>query len=701
MTEKPILVTGAAGFIGANLVAALAAAGRPVRALVRDQASAQRLESALRLAPRRPELRLAPPAANLGLALNSTNGAGSGPAGAVEVVFGDVRIPAGLAPSARGVAAVIHLAGSYRGTAEELQATHVGGTANLLGSLDPGTRVVYVSSTSVYGWDQAWPADETNPPRPVSPYGRAKLTAESLVNDWQGGATVIARPTIVYGPGDQVGMVPRCLRLLARRGMRFPGTGVNRIHLIHVDDVVSGLMALVDGGEGVFVLAGPQAAPLRRILTVLARAADLPRPGFGLPAGLLGAAGSGLESAWEALGRHGEPPLTRHGVEVATRDRAYSSQRAQTQLGWRPVVDLDEGLAATAQWVRTQPVPGRSGADDGPSPGPGSGSTSRLKVVSGNARSDRAALGFDWRSYLDDPDEGLGTVYERFALDDVLTDAVKRTGAASVLHAPLFGMMGFPGLDAVNLARAGVRVGLLDYDAERLEAVTNTWIELGLEPEVHLVDGPDARCWPHRLDASYDLVFSFAALWWFDDPWAVLAAQARWADQGVLTCVPNKNVFLRMRAALWHRDLFDDLNAEALDRQKLLTAAAGLGLEPVGTGLFDIPPFPDTSIPLAKVVKALLPGKKGPSPAAGPTPAAPGGQAGAGGADEATEGVWAWSILPYLKGLDPTLPDRVAKLAQWERFLPGPLAPGLAHHRYTLFVPSTQPTATPTIAPRR
>jgi hypothetical protein len=304
---------------------------------------------------------------------------------------------------------------------------------------------------------------------------------------------------------------------------------------------------------------------------------------------------------------------------------------------------------------------------------------SAAAVASGNAtEGSEDELGFDWRGYVADPDEGLGTVYERFALRDVLQRAVERTASRSVLHAPLFGMMGFPGLDAVFLAQAGVRVGLLDFLPERMDAVVEQWRRFGLEPETHLVESRDPARWPERLATDYDLVFSFAALWWFEDPWAVVAAHTRWADKAVLTCVPNKNVFIRVREHSWHKGLFERLNLEALDRGALVAAGQRLGLDAVDTGLFDIPPFPDTSVPLAKVARAML-GKK--QREAQPTDDAAG---------EPAKPAWAWSIIPYLTGEQPDLEQRVAKLAAWERFLPGPMAPGLAHHRYTLFVPAAR-----------
>ncbi|HET7720565.1 MAG TPA: hypothetical protein VFK43_11400, partial [Acidimicrobiales bacterium] len=407
--------------------------------------------------------------------------------------------------------------------------------------------------------------------------------------------------------GDEHGMRARAVKLMARGVRGVPGDGQNRIHLLHVDDLVRGLMLLGEKGAGVYVFAGPEATPVARIFALLAAGAGLPPPRFGLPA---------------APARL----VARHAVDVLTRDRAYSSARAAAELGWRSEVHVEDGVLSTGAWLAAQ----RS-----------------------------TAHGFDWHNYVDDPDEGLGTVYERFALRDVLQSAIDRTGATSVLHAPAFGMMGFPGLDAVFCARAGVRVGLLDYDAERLEAVRAQWAELGLEPEIHLVDGPDPSTWPDQLPQRYDLVFSFAALWWFDDPWAVLAAQARWADKAVLCCVPNKNVFMQLRAKLWHKELFrSELNEHALDREAATVAAGRLGLQPTGTGLFDIPPFPDTSVPIAKILRR--------------------GKASEGGA-------WVWSILPYLKGEDPTMEERITRLASWERFVPGVVAPALAHHRWHLF----------------
>ena len=135
-------------------------------------------------------------------------------------------------------------------------------------------------------------------------------------------------------------------------------------------------------------------------------------------------------------------------------------------------------------------------------------------------------------------------------------------------------------------------------------------------------------------------------------------------------CVPHRNVFLKLRASLWHRQLFDHLNEEALDPD-VLVAAATTG---IGSG----------STPACSTSRRS-PTRRSRSRSC--SEAWCGGDAGDG------EAAWSWSILPYLQGDQPDLEQRIGKLVAFEERVPGVVAPRWAHHRYTLLTPSAEPAA--------
>ena len=155
--EKKVLVTGGAGFIGSHLVDALCARGARVRVL--DNLSAGRLEN---LAGRRSE---------------------------IEFLEGDIRDPKTCAEACRGIAVVFHQAArgsvprSMKDPATSLS-VNVGGTANVFAAArDAGARrVVYASSSSVYGDSAVLPKREGEEGKPLSPYALSKRMNEELAD---------------------------------------------------------------------------------------------------------------------------------------------------------------------------------------------------------------------------------------------------------------------------------------------------------------------------------------------------------------------------------------------------------------------------------------------------------------------------------------------------------------------------------------
>jgi nucleoside-diphosphate-sugar epimerase len=291
------LVTGAAGFIGSHLTAALVARGDRVVSL--DRRLPDRGEPIVADLTTIPEADLHDVLAG------------------VDVVFHLAARP-GVRPSWDHLPAYV---------ADNVVATH-----RLLDvARHHGPRLVYASSSSVYGNAGSHPTTEDEIPRPLSPYGVTKLAAEQLCLAY--GATfdipvVALRYFTVYGPGQRPDMAVHRLCEAALGGPPFPmfGTGGRRRDLTYVDDVVAATLAAanpeIPGGLVCNVAGGAPVA-----------LADL------------------VELVEWTLGR--PVPIEHHPQQPGDVERTDGAiGRAAAALGWTPRTPLNEGIAAQAAWHR-------------------------------------------------------------------------------------------------------------------------------------------------------------------------------------------------------------------------------------------------------------------------------------------------------------------------------------------------------------
>jgi nucleoside-diphosphate-sugar epimerase len=190
-------------------------------------------------------------------------------------------------------------------------------------------RVVYASSSSVYGNAPVYPTLETDLPQPFSPYGVTKLAAEHLCGlyaaNW-GLSTVSLRYFTVYGPRQRPDMAMRRLADAAVAGTTFSlfGDGRQVRDFTYVSDVVAANMAaaFADVAPGTVVnVAGGSNAVMADVIDLIGELA-----------------GSSVR-------------LERAGNEAGDVQRTGgSTERAHELLGWEPRVSLREGLAAQVAW---------------------------------------------------------------------------------------------------------------------------------------------------------------------------------------------------------------------------------------------------------------------------------------------------------------------------------------------------------------
>ena len=322
MSDK-ILITGGTGFLGSALARELCRAGREVRVLARPASDLARLQ-------------------NLEL----------------EITLGDVLLPSTLAEALAGVGVVYHLAGMLGGLPVPDAAyrdLHVNGTLNVLVAAQAARvkRFVHVGSPGVLGPIQNPPADETRPHAPSNIYQATKSEGEKLALEFARRTSLsltVVRPEFVYGPADM--HVLGLFQAIKNRRFFFVGSGQSCVHPTFVDDAVRGMILCETAGhdEAVYHIAGPKAVTIRQLAAVIAGALRVPPPRLSVPRWLAAAGAAGLE--WAAMFLPFHPPLSRSGVDFFTETRAFSTARAQTELGYQAQVPLAEGVRRTVAWYQ-------------------------------------------------------------------------------------------------------------------------------------------------------------------------------------------------------------------------------------------------------------------------------------------------------------------------------------------------------------
>ncbi|MFL5929557.1 MAG: NAD-dependent epimerase/dehydratase family protein [Gaiellaceae bacterium] len=299
-----VLVTGGAGFIGSNLVRGLLERGDEVRVL--DNFSTG----------------------------NRANLEGLD----VDVVEGELRSYERVHNAVRGVEVVFHL-GALGSVPRSVQdpltssAVNIEGTLNvLLAARDEGVRrVVYSSSSSVYGTRRELPVSEDQPADPLSPYGVAKLAAErycvSFSRVYESFQTVVVRYFNVFGPrqspfSQYAAVIPLFITAIANgRAVRIEGDGEQRRDFTYVSNVVDGTIraAEAEGANG-------------QIFNV---AASSP---------------VGVNQVADAIGAILGKPVHKEAAPARAgdiRDSWADVRRAREVLGWEPSVNFEQGLQRT------------------------------------------------------------------------------------------------------------------------------------------------------------------------------------------------------------------------------------------------------------------------------------------------------------------------------------------------------------------
>jgi nucleoside-diphosphate-sugar epimerase len=321
-----VLVTGGTGFVGSHLVRRLLRRGHQVTSLDKH--------------PGLFDAELA--------------------AGGALLVAGSVTDAAEVDRLTAGQDLVYHLASPFGDILQPDQAywdIEVEGTRNVLDAARRHgvRRVVHCSTQGVHGIITDPPGDEESPIAPRDYYCYSKAVGEKVAQRYiaEGMDVVVVRPTSVYGPGDTRGWL-KLFRMVSKGWFLMVGSGRTLNHPVYVENLVDLLevAATAPQARGRTYLAGDAVAvSLNTLVRAVARALGTSLHVVRFPFYGLAAAASGVvESVFRAIGI--QPPVFRRRLSWFITNRQFRIDRARDELGYRPRVNLADGLARTAAWYR-------------------------------------------------------------------------------------------------------------------------------------------------------------------------------------------------------------------------------------------------------------------------------------------------------------------------------------------------------------
>ncbi len=282
----------------------------------------------------------------------------------IEVVKGDLRDPADCARFCRQAqgAVLFHTAGLvHPRRIAELYEVNVRGTRQLLDAAAAGgvRRAVVVSSNSPCGCnphpDHLF--DELSPYHPCMNYGRSKMQMELAVNERQqrgGIETVLVRPPWFYGP-NQPPRQTLFFRMIRRGKVPLVGSGANLRSMAYLDNLCQGLLqaAAVQRANGrTYWIADRRPYSMNEIIQTVER---LLEGEFGRPCahkrlrlpGFAGSLAFVADAALQGLGLYNQKI---HVLSEMNKTIACSIARAERELGYRPAIELEEGMRRSLAW---------------------------------------------------------------------------------------------------------------------------------------------------------------------------------------------------------------------------------------------------------------------------------------------------------------------------------------------------------------
>ncbi|MEZ5946239.1 MAG: NAD-dependent epimerase/dehydratase family protein [Hyphomonas sp.] len=320
MTDT-LLITGASGYLGRNIVREFFARGYAVRGLARSDASADLIRQ-------------------LG----------------AEPVSGDVMDKASLEAAMQGAGMLVHAAAdtNHGRTTRAQEQTNLEGTRNVYEAARAAgiKRAVHISTEAVLmdgkpivNADETWPI----PSKPAGGYSRTKAGAEriALAANGNGMEVIVMRPRFVWGRDDTTAL-PQLVAAAKSGKLAWFDGGTYLTSTTHIANVVEGVRLCLEKGRGgeIYFITDGDDVPFRQWITDLLATQGVDASGVkSVPRGLIGAVVSIGEFLGTLTGGAVAGPLGRQEYATVGNTVTLNIAKAQRELGYSPIITRAQGLA--------------------------------------------------------------------------------------------------------------------------------------------------------------------------------------------------------------------------------------------------------------------------------------------------------------------------------------------------------------------
>ena len=253
-----------------------------------------------------------------------------------------------------GIDYVIHCAAFVEqwGPYETFYDFNVKGTQDLLTKANAAgvKRFIHIGTeASIFYGQHMRNVDETEPLAIDSPfpYSRTKALAEKAVVEFDGPMeTISIRPRMIWGENDQT-ILPIVIQMHKEGKFMWVNHGKNLTSTTNIKNLIHALeLALTQGkNRNAYFVTDGKSVPFKQFLSAYAQTQNVDLGDKSIPTWLMLALGAVVETIWKTFNLKSEPLMTRFTANIMCRDSIINDAKAHKELGYTPLVNLEQGLA--------------------------------------------------------------------------------------------------------------------------------------------------------------------------------------------------------------------------------------------------------------------------------------------------------------------------------------------------------------------